>query len=106
MGILSAGCRQSIVGFWRYFDGFEFPIIVVSISAPVSGQIMRLYAIICDCPSVMRLYAIICDYMRLIGPYRKARCALYRYGQALTSTALQLTRHWLDVHIVLDVREI
>lgn len=62
---------------------------------------MRFYAIICDCPSVMRFYAIIRDYMRLIGPYRKARCVLYRYGQAPTSTTLQLTRRWLDVHLAL-----
>lgn len=61
-GVFSAGCRQSIVGFWRYFDGFEFPIIVMSISATVSGQTMRLYAIICE---RMRFYAIICERMRL-----------------------------------------
>lgn len=45
--------------------------------------------------------AILRDYMRLIGPYRKARCVLYRYGQAPTSTTLQLTRRWLDVHLAL-----
>lgn len=62
---------------------------------------MRTYAIICDYMRLPVRNAIIRDYMRLIGPYRKARCVLYRYGQAHTNTTLQLTRRWLDVHLAL-----